>query len=91
MLVRNLAVAAGHHNESDGSEQARKTANDYDDKHDSPTRRNVRVPPLDRELGVLPVQNGTGYKSCRSIGGHTPKARGPRHAIECAISAHPSQ
>jgi hypothetical protein len=36
MLVGNLAVAAGHHNESDGSEQARKTANDYDDKHDSP-------------------------------------------------------
>jgi hypothetical protein len=36
MLVRNLTVAAGHHNESDGSEQARKTANDYDDKHDSP-------------------------------------------------------
>ena len=36
MLVRNLAVAAGHHNESDGSEQTRETANDYDDKHDSP-------------------------------------------------------
>jgi len=37
MLVRNLAVIAGHHNESDGSEQTGKSANDYDDKHDSPT------------------------------------------------------
>ena len=37
MLVRNLAVAAGHHNESDGSEQAGKSADNDDDKHESPS------------------------------------------------------
>jgi hypothetical protein len=55
MLVRNLAVAAGHHNESDGSEQTRKTANYYDDKHDSPSDGMFGSRRANRELGVLPI------------------------------------
>jgi hypothetical protein len=79
MLVRNFAMTAGHHNEGDGSEQTRETADNYDDKHDSPSNRMFGSCCTNRELGVLPVPQRTGYKSCRSIGGHTPSARGRVH------------
>jgi hypothetical protein len=72
VTVRHFLVATGHHNECDGSEQARKAA-DYDDnKHDSPHDAVFGLRRNNRELGGLPRQNRTGYKSCRSIGGHTP-------------------
>ena len=37
VLVGQLAMTAGHHNERDGAEQARESANNDDDKHDFPS------------------------------------------------------
>ncbi len=51
----DFAVTAGHHDECDGSEQTGKSADDYDDKHDSPYDGMFGSHRTIRELGLLPV------------------------------------
>jgi hypothetical protein len=53
-MCRQFAVAARHHDERDGSEQTRETANDDNNKHDSPTTE-CSGPIANTEVGVLRI------------------------------------
>ena len=55
MVGRHLAGTTGHHNEGDGSEQAGKSADNDDDKHESPSDGMFGFRRHDRELGLLPA------------------------------------